>query len=281
MKFVNDFATIDWPSKLLGIKPDYAWFVQWETIIACHAIYLIMAFIFWVTGVRKIHRRTLLNSSADTPGVDAPKFIGGRSLDLSAGIHYCNTDVTWPKKDETKPESPTSPTSPSLDGAKVEKKKGLLHYSMLIYNGLQVIISFTMVIELGRYLQPENPFYFNGEKNAHIEFWIWVHYVTKYFDFFDTFWIGIKRSSAQFSFLHIYHHLTIGAIWGSLLHVGLANGTAYYGAWVNSVVHTIMYGYYFCTALGKPAILMKIMGYVKPWITRGQQLQFFTCVVHA
>ena len=54
-----------------------------------------------------------------------------------------------------------------------------------------------------------------------------VHYMSKYLDWLDTLWMVLKKkSSAQMSLLHLYHHATIGMIWGYLLSVGHANGTA-------------------------------------------------------
>ena len=58
---------------------------------------------------------------------------------------------------------------------------------------------------------------------------------------FDTLWMILKKkSSVQMSFLHLYHHATIGVAWGFLLSLGHGNGTAQYGAFINSVTHIIM-----------------------------------------
>ena len=67
----------------------------------------------------------------------------------------------------------------------------------------------------------------------------------------DTLWMVLKKkSSVQMSFLHLYHHATIGVVWGLLLSLGHGNGTAQYGAFINSVTHVIMYSHYFITGLG-------------------------------
>ena len=49
-------------------------------------------------------------------------------------------------------------------------------------------------------------------------FW---HYLSKYLDFFDTIFIILRKKDAQLSFLHVYHHASIGWIWGLLLHVSM------------------------------------------------------------
>jgi len=38
---------------------------------------------------------------------------------------------------------------------------------------------------------------------------VWVFYVSKIFDFVDTFVMIVKGSWAQLSFLHVYHHTSI------------------------------------------------------------------------
>merc|ERR1712000_357538 len=78
----------------------------------------------------------------------------------------------------------------------------------------------------------------------------------------------------QFSFLHVYHHFTIGVIWGGLLHYGVGNGTAYFGAWINSLVHALMYGHYFFSSLGFENPL-------KVYLTQFQMFQFALCILHA
>jgi hypothetical protein len=76
------------------------------------------------------------------------------------------------------------------------------------------------------------------------------------------------------SFLHVYHHASIALVWGYLLQAGDANGTAYFGAFLNSVVHLLMYTHYFVTALG-------IRNPLKGLLTTLQMVQFGLCLLHA
>lgn len=42
------------------------------------------------------------------------------------------------------------------------------------------------------------------------EYYIFVHYLSKFLDLFDTIFIVLKKKDRQLSFLHVYHHATIG-----------------------------------------------------------------------
>ena len=46
---------------------------------------------------------------------------------------------------------------------------------------------------------------------------LWMFYMSKVLDFMDTFFIIVKRSWKQLSFLHVYHHFTIFLFYWSVL----------------------------------------------------------------
>merc|ERR1719421_941393 len=120
-----------------------------------------------------------------------------------------------------------------------------------------------------------NLFGINSEYTKAGEWYIFVHYLSKYFDWFDTLWMILKKkSSTQMSFLHLYHHATIGVVWGFMLSVGHGNGTVRYGAFINSVTHVIMYSHYLWTSFG-------LKNPLKNYITMWQIFQFYTCFAHA
>jgi len=108
---------------------------------------------------------------------------------------------------------------------------------------------------------------------AHQKF-IFVHYLSKYLDFFDTVFIVLRKKKTQLSFLHVYHHATIGAIWGFLLYTGYGAGTAMFGALLNSFVHVLMYSHFFVTSWG-------IKNPFKKLLTAIQITQFYMCILHA
>ncbi|KAF9973024.1 hypothetical protein BGZ73_003774 [Actinomortierella ambigua] len=97
---------------------------------------------------------------------------------------------------------------------------------------------------------------------------IWLFYFSKILEFIDTMIMVVKKNNRQISFLHVYHHSSIFAIWWLVTFVA-PNGEAYFSAFLNSFIHVIMYGYYFLSALG-----IKQVAFVKPFITSGQLTQF-------
>eukprot|EP01064_Diplonema_japonicum_P037443 TRINITY_DN875_c0_g2_i5.p1 TRINITY_DN875_c0_g2~~TRINITY_DN875_c0_g2_i5.p1 ORF type:complete len:250 (+),score=56.80 TRINITY_DN875_c0_g2_i5:108-857(+) len=145
---------------------------------------------------------------------------------------------------------------------------------MMVYNWTQVVVSAAMTYELGRYFSIPNVFALGQDFTAHAEFWVFIHFLSKSLDWFDTIFIVLRKKDRQFSFLHIYHHASIGVVWGWLLQTGYGGGTGYYGAWVNSLVHTIMYFHFGWTALG-------LKNPYKKFITTFQISQFYSCMLHA
>lgn len=144
---------------------------------------------------------------------------------------------------------------------------------MMLYNLVQVGMSVSMAVGLAPFLQ-NNFFNIDGKYCKRIEFWVTVHYVTKFLDMFDSYFMVLRKKSDQLSFLHVYHHMTIGLIWGLLLHFGIGNGTAFFGAWINSVVHGLMYFHYFWTSLG-------FANPFKKYLTMFQMFQFGLCILQA
>jgi elongation of very long chain fatty acids protein 4 len=143
------------------------------------------------------------------------------------------------------------------------------------YNVIQIIVCLYMTVGLFDVLGVPNLFGIGSEYTAAGEWFVFVHYLSKFLDWFDTLWMILKKkSSQQMSFLHLYHHATIGVVWGFLLSVGHGNGTARYGAWINSVTHVLMYSHYLWTSFG-------LTNPLKRYLTMWQISQFYSCFVHA
>ena len=119
-----------------------------------------------------------------------------------------------------------------------------------------------------------NPFGINATFTKDTEWFVYVHYLSKFLDLFDTLFIILKKDDRRLSFLHVYHHSSILLVWGYLLQLGQGNGTAYFGAFINSIIHLIMYTHYFVTSLG-------INNPYKRYITDAQMVQFGLCILHA
>ncbi len=94
-----------------------------------------------------------------------------------------------------------------------------------------------------------------------------MHAFSKVVDFIDTAILIV--SGKQLSFLHTYHHSSIGLIWFYLYNENV--NSAYFGAMLNSIVHTIMY-FYFNYSYN--------LRYIKSWITRMQIMQFIILIIH-
>lgn len=145
---------------------------------------------------------------------------------------------------------------------------------MQVYNVLQIIVCSYMVWGLFPCMLTQSIFGINSAFDKRGEWFVFVHYLSKYFDWFDTLWIILSKKRSQLSFLHIYHHGTIVAVWGMLLHSGVGSGSVRYGAWINSLVHVVMYSHYLWTSFG-------LKNPLKKCITTFQIGQFYSCLLHA
>jgi elongation of very long chain fatty acids protein 4 len=146
---------------------------------------------------------------------------------------------------------------------------------MLIYNNAQILLNIYMVYGLSAVISYPNIYGINIPYTSNLRYFVYIHYLSKYLDYFDTVFIILRgKEKQQLSYLHVYHHSTIGIIWGFLLYQGHGNGTAAFGCFINSVIHLIMYSHYLYTSLG-------YNNPYKKYITRAQLLQFSICLVHS
>lgn len=146
---------------------------------------------------------------------------------------------------------------------------------MMLYNNAQILLNIYMVYGLSAVISYPNIYGINIPYTSDLRYFVYIHYLSKYFDYFDTAFIILRgKEKQQLSYLHVYHHSTIGVIWGFLLYRGHGNGTAAFGCFINSVIHLIMYSHYLCTSLG-------YRNPFKKYITRTQLLQFAVCLLHS
>lgn len=139
-----------------------------------------------------------------------------------------------------------------------------------MYNMVQVMLCSYMCIEAGvkayqnNYtLTPCEPF---NHENPPIGFILYVFYISKILDFFDTIFIILEKRWSQLSFLHVYHHFSIFLIYWLNMNVGY-DGDVYLTIVLNGLIHTIMYTYYFVSLHTKEI----------PWksaLTLSQMVQF-------
>lgn len=96
---------------------------------------------------------------------------------------------------------------------------------------------------------------------------LWIHYVSKAYEFVDTLIMVAKKNNHQISFLHVYHHATtFFPVWFLNVRYG-PGGDAYFCCFLNSLIHVFMYGYYFFASIG-------IKTPLKKFLTMGQMIQF-------
>lgn len=113
-------------------------------------------------------------------------------------------------------------------------------------------------------------------KETQMAWYIYVFYVSKFYEFLDTFIMLWKGNVQQVSFLHVYHHATIAPIWYLIAKMA-PGGEAYWSAAANSLVHVVMYTYYCCAAL---KVDKKYLQWAK-YLTQFQMAQFAMNMVQA
>jgi len=157
---------------------------------------------------------------------------------------------------------------------KTKKEAFQVKLPMQLYNVAQIVVCSYMVWGLMPVLGFPNLFGINSECDQRGEWFMYVHYLSKFLDWFDTLWILAKKNRAQLSFLHVYHHATVGMLWGYVLRNGAGCGTLRYAAWANSLTHMIMYSHYLWTSFG-------LKNPFKKYITMFQIGQFWFNLVHS
>ena len=146
-----------------------------------------------------------------------------------------------------------------------------LNIFMYFYNSFQILFNSYIVYGLC-----DIPFkgIINIPYSDRIEYFVFLHYISKYIDYLDTLFIILRKKNNQLSFLHIYHHSTVGIIWGFLLYMGQGNATESFGCLFNSFIHIIMYSHYLITSFG-------INNPFKKYITQMQLVQFLILFIHS
>jgi len=103
--------------------------------------------------------------------------------------------------------------------------------------------------------------------------YVYVFYVSKIYEFADTFIMILKGNLNQVSFLHVYHHVSISFIWWMIARLA-PGGDAYFSLVLNSWVHVCMYTYYLlATLIKQPQSRKKYLWWGK-YLTMMQMAQF-------
>lgn len=110
---------------------------------------------------------------------------------------------------------------------------------------------------------------------------IHIFFLSKIYEFVDTFIMLLKGNTKQISFLHVYHHATISFIWWMIVRVA-PGGDAYFSAALNSWVHVCMYSYYLLAIIiGKDADRRRKYLWWGRYLTQMQMFQFLLNLLQA
>jgi elongation of very long chain fatty acids protein 4 len=102
-----------------------------------------------------------------------------------------------------------------------------------------------------------------------------VYWLSKLFELLDTVYMILRHRIRQISFLHVFHHSTITLLADWCYFISPFPAVVPVLA-LNSLIHVVMYGYYFLTAL------YPLHAFTwKKRITQMQITQFILALVHA
>jgi len=153
------------------------------------------------------------------------------------------------------------------------RKEFQLKNAMRVYNLSQILLCGYMCY--GLYCSPFSDFFrINSTFSVDAEYFLFVHYLSKWLDYFDTIFMCFRKKDRQITTLHVFHHATIPVVWSILLFFNQAYGTTTLGAFANSFIHVIMYSHYFVTSFGIHNPFKKI-------VTQAQLMQFAVLIVHS
>lgn len=167
----------------------------------------------------------------------------------------------------------------------MSKRKALsLRPVLITYNFSMVALSAYMFYEFGK-------FWFSGEYSVWcqpVDFSTtpkamamlritYIYFLSKFVEFFDTFFFLLRRKFAQVTFLHVFHHaVMVLHVWLLVKYCGGGHGT--FHALINSFIHFVMYTYYGLAAFGPE--MQKYLWW-KRYLTKIQIVQFVIVFFHA
>ena len=150
-------------------------------------------------------------------------------------------------------------------------------FPMQIYNVISVLTSAYLFYEAGVFwfsyydykCQPIE----EGQKGLRMAEAFHLYFLSKFFEFFDTFFFIARKKFSHVSKLQLIHH-GIMPIYSWILCRFAPGGQESFGLLLNSLVHVVMYSYYFLAAFGP-----KFKKYLwwKRYLTTMQMVQF-VCV---
>jgi len=158
-----------------------------------------------------------------------------------------------------------------------------LRWLLILYNLTQVLLSAWLSFEFSRVYwqygyslrcQPiDNT---NNPRVVRLMYAGWWFYFSKFIDFLDTIFFLLRKKQEQISGLHVFHHgyMPISIF---LFFRFAPGGHGAMIAFLNTIVHTVMYFYYMVAAMGSQ--YQKYLWW-KKYLTKLQMVQFVLTVYH-
>ena len=153
-----------------------------------------------------------------------------------------------------------------------------LKKTIQFYNLIQILLSSYLFYECGvsgwfthyNWLCQNIELDQNGLRMAQVSY---MYYLSKFLEFCDTFFFILRKKDKHVSKLQLLHH-GLMPIYGWILVRWLPGGHETFGGAFNSLVHVVMYLYYFLASFG-----LKI--WWKKYLTTFQMFQFFCVFSHS
>eukprot|EP01013_Petalomonas_cantuscygni_P006449 TRINITY_DN1749_c0_g1_i1.p1 TRINITY_DN1749_c0_g1~~TRINITY_DN1749_c0_g1_i1.p1 ORF type:complete len:343 (+),score=56.36 TRINITY_DN1749_c0_g1_i1:145-1173(+) len=126
---------------------------------------------------------------------------------------------------------------------------------IIVYNVGMVALSLVMGCGLlyHGYIKAKYPlvcapvaFHTASDNDVHhdaVAFYLYLYFISKLIEFLDTFFMVVRKKTAQVTFLHLYHHSFMFFIWWFGIKWA-AGGDSAFGAMINCFIHVTMYAYY-------------------------------------
>ncbi|XP_017035606.1 very long chain fatty acid elongase F-like [Drosophila kikkawai] len=110
------------------------------------------------------------------------------------------------------------------------------------------------------------------------ERWLsYSYYLNKFIDMLETFFFILRKKDRQISFLHVFHHVYMVYIPFFYMHYKGYGGHGLFVVFWNMVVHSLMYIYYYQSALNRNS---KAVIWWKKYMTTIQLVQFLIVLLH-
>ena len=164
------------------------------------------------------------------------------------------------------------------------RKPFKLRRILMAYNVYQILVNSWLFYEFasigwltGRYNYTCQPVdYSDTDKTAQralrASYWF---FISKFVDFFDTFFFVLRKKERQISTLHLYHHGMVPILlWPAVRFV--SGGHATFFGFTNALEHVVMYAYYLVASTGHTGVFRW-----KKYLTIFQMILFGAACLHS